>query len=393
MACLGTSIEDLRRARAVVDQTFALVEPDSLYERPIPQRHRIIFYVGHLEAFDLNLLRPTTGASAFAPAMDRLFALGIDPPPGCLPSDLPAEWPEISEVRDYCARAQSELDTLWSAAPEQLRHVAKEHRLMHAETLAYMLHNLPTARLVRPQGHVESVDTHGYHRGEVCEVPAGTAYLGRSESSDGFGWDNEFSEVTLHTPAFVIDRWKVTNGDYLRFVEATGAPLPFFWLIENGKHHLRRMFDAIPLPLDWPVYVTHEQASAYAAWRGGRLPSEAEWHRAAEGAATVGNFDGRRFDPEPVTANAASASAAGVEDLYGNGWEWTSSLFRPFPQFEPFSFYQGYSSDFFDDDHYVLKGASPRTDSVFTRRSFRNWFRKDYPYVFASFRCIHNRPQ
>jgi formylglycine-generating enzyme required for sulfatase activity len=163
------------------------------------------------------------------------------------------------------------------------------------------------------------------------------------------------------------------------------------------------MFDEVELPLDWPVYVTLDQAQAYARWRGARLPSEAEWHRAAFGdesapyswgqqepSRDLGNFDSTRWDPVPVTAHPQSRSWSGAEQLCGNGWEWTSSPFRPFPGFERFSFYPGYSADFFDDNHFVLKGASPRTDAVFLRRSFRNWFRHDYPYVFATFRCAHN---
>jgi formylglycine-generating enzyme required for sulfatase activity len=76
--------------------------------------------------------------------------------------------------------------------------------------------------------------------------------------------------------------------------------------------------------------------------------------------------------------------------MVGNGWEWTSTLFGPFPGFEPFPFYAGYSKNFFDEEHYVLKGGSPRTASCFLRRSFRNWFRPDYPYVYASFRLVEN---
>jgi formylglycine-generating enzyme required for sulfatase activity len=167
------------------------------------------------------------------------------------------------------------------------------------------------------------------------------------------------------------------------------------------------MFDVIDLPHDWPVYVTWDEAAAYAAWRGAALPTEAQWHRAAYGTrdgierpypwgaatpeAVPGNFNGRRWDPAPVGRHPETASAFGVEDLVGNGWEWTSTPFGPFPGFEPFPFYRGYSADFFDGQHFVLKGGSPRTDAAFLRRSFRNWFRRDYPYVFSTFRCVYNQ--
>lgn len=386
MSCLGIDFAALRESRRVVDDVFGLVAGDCFYERPVPERHRIVFYVGHVEAFDLNLLRTQMDIASFAPELDQLFAFGIDPPAGSLPLDAASDWPRLDVVAHYCQRVRALIDACWDATPELLRHVAIEHRLMHAETLCYMLHNFEPSRLVQPPVF-ESADTYGSLPADLCHIPAGPARLGRSRD-EGFGWDNEFDGHEVHVPAFSIDRWKVTNGAYLEFVRTEGAATPFFWTERNGSYFLRRMFDQVPLPLDWPVYVTHAEASAYAAWRGGRLPTECEWLRASETAPVVGNFDLRRFDPEPGNANPDSASCHGVEDMVGNGWEWTSSLFRPFPGFRAFPFYEGYSAPFFDDDHYVLKGASPRTHAVFTRPSFRNWFRRDYPYVFASFRCI-----
>jgi formylglycine-generating enzyme required for sulfatase activity len=163
------------------------------------------------------------------------------------------------------------------------------------------------------------------------------------------------------------------------------------------------MFDLAPLPLDCPVYVTHEEASAYAAWRGKRLPSEAEYHRAAFGTLDGkerlfpwgdalpdtgrGNFGYANWDTVPVGSYPDGVSAWGIHDLVGNGWEWTSTLFEPFPGFEPMSSYPVYSADFFDGKHYVLKGASPATAPELIRRSFRNWYRPAYPYVYATFRC------
>jgi formylglycine-generating enzyme required for sulfatase activity len=76
-----------------------------------------------------------------------------------------------------------------------------------------------------------------------------------------------------------------------------------------------------------------------------------------------------------------------VHDLVGNGWEWTSTEFSGFDGFEPMASYPVYSSDFFDGKHFVMKGASPATARHLVRRSFRNWFRGNYPYVFATFRC------
>jgi formylglycine-generating enzyme required for sulfatase activity len=89
-----------------------------------------------------------------------------------------------------------------------------------------------------------------------------------------------------------------------------------------------------------------------------------------------------------VNAFPGNRSAWGVVGQLGNGWEWTSSKFAPFDGFTPFSFYPGYSADFFDGKHYVMKGGSARTAVPLLRRSFRNWFQPHYQYIYAGFRCF-----
>jgi len=165
------------------------------------------------------------------------------------------------------------------------------------------------------------------------------------------------------------------------------------------------MFEEIPLPLDCPVYVSHAEAMAYARWAGKALPKEEQWQRAAYGSMdgderfypwgnaepnrNLGNFDFSHWNPTPVDAFPEGASAFGVHDLVGNGWEWTSSVFGPFPGFEAFPFYPGYSANFFDGKHFVMKGGSPRTAACMLRPTFRNWFQAHYQYVYAGFRCVN----
>src|SRR5437764_11966795 len=123
----------VQQARENTDPLFGLVPPGFVYERPIPERHRLIFYLGHLEAFDWNLIgRYALDRPAFHSAFDQLFAFGIDPPPGKLPEDRPSDWPGIEEVERYRRNVREAVDAL--PIPEQLLHVAVEHRLMHAET-------------------------------------------------------------------------------------------------------------------------------------------------------------------------------------------------------------------------------------------------------------------
>jgi len=407
---------ELESARAASDELFAQLAPDALYERPVPERHRLIFYLGHIEAFDWNLVcRTSLDVPSFHPAFDHLFAFGIDPEPGKQTADKPSDWPSLPEVAAYNSRTRHTIDRLLQNVPAQIAQVAIEHRLMHAETLAYLMHSLAYEKKKSGQ------NPHPYRTGQetdstrMIDIPAGPATLGRRR--DQFGWDNEFDEHSVHVSAFRISKYKVTNYDYLKFVREGASP-PHFWVRSGDEWLYRGMFETIPLPLDCPVYVTHEQAAAYAAWAGKALPTEPQFHRAAyaesaglpssTGLPTCGIhereypwgdnpssvfprvFDFARWDPAPVTATPETDSAWGVSQLVGNGWEWTSTPFAPFPGFEPFPFYPGYSSDFFDGAHYVLKGASPRTARRFLRRSFRNWFRPNYPYVYATFRLVEN---
>ncbi len=415
----------LKTARARSDELFKLIRPEALGERPIRERHRIVFYLGHLEAFDWNLIcAGPFGMKSPQPEFDHLFAFGIDPTNGALPQDQPGDWPRETEIRRYNTRVREAVDLCLSRASDDLLfRVAIEHRLMHAETLAYMLHWLPYALKYAPP--VRHENDSAPVAAKRVDIPSGIATLGMKRNAGVFGWDNEFGVLQLDVPEFGIDSYKVTNGQFLEFVTAGGyqerslwSPAAWDWLAAAGVRHpnfwkrqaegwlCRTMFADIPFQPAWPVYVSHAEAEAYARWKGQSLPSEAQFHRAAFGTpqgeerpypwgeATPqwnhGNFDFARWNPTRVDAWPDGNSAFGVGDLVGNGWEWTSTVFAPFPGFEVFDFYPGYSADFFDGKHYVMKGGSARTASVLLRRSFRNWFQPLYPNIYASFRCVEN---
>lgn len=402
-----TSSTDIKRewarARSLTDALFRQVRPEAFFDRPIPERHRIIFYLGHLEAFDWNLVgRKGLGFNAVSPDLDDLFAFGIDPPMGQLPQDRPNDWPSIEQTREYVRAARQRLDSTVDDAPCDALDMALEHRLMHAETFTYMLHNLPyDRRFTSPQKVLSQASSPPL---EMKMVLGGTVTLGKKRS-DGFGWDNEFEQHTASVPGFAMSKHKVTNGQYLEFVNA-GGPAPFYWLERDGHWFYRGMHSEAPLPLDAPVYASQLQAQAYAEWVGKSLPSEAQFHRAAFGTlagperpypwgddlpdAHFGNFGFCHSDPISVFANPEGDSAFGISQLVGNGWELTLTPFAPFPGFVASPSYPGYSANFFDGDHFVLKGASCATDAGLLRPSFRNWFRRDYPYAYATFRVVES---
>lgn len=393
---------------------FSLVDPSAYFYRPIPLRHPFAFYEGHLPAFSfLTLNERSLNETPLDRDLEKLFERGIDPESEmAAAAHAPEQWPDRTKIATFARACDARVLAAFAGAvledphnPRLVRAQAVynilEHEEMHHETLLYIVHQLPyTLKSFRSQTHRDEAPP----RQTTQHIEAGIATLGAEREAQQFGWDNEFASVQISVPAFEIDTFPVTNAAYLEFVNAGAAP-PTFWIKRDGEWKLRAMFEELRLPLSWPVYVTHAQAEAYARWKGTRLPTEPQYHRAAFGTPEGserpfpwgseppqpdqhGNFGLRRYDPEPVNSHPAGASAWGVHDLVGNGWEWTATPFGPLPGFEPMASYPQYSADFFDNLHYVMKGASPVTAREHIRRTFRNWYRAEYPFMYAKFRCL-----
>jgi formylglycine-generating enzyme required for sulfatase activity len=417
----GITRDDLvqwyRAGRSTSKAVFSIPVESAYYDRPIDLRNPIVFYEGHLPAFSVNtLIKLALNGHGINDDYELLFARGIDPDSADAVKNPTDVWPRRDQVLAYGRTADAMVeDALRYAVIEddavpQLRRAEAaiailEHEQMHQETLLYMFHNLPYERKVkRAPFNPAPPRPAGPRDTPRVRIPGGTVTLGATRDEIGFGWDNEFPSQRVEVGEFEIDRYPVTNGEYLEFMQAEGAPPPNFWVERNGAWYWRGMFALVPLPLESPVYVTQEEGTAFANWRGGRVMTEAEYHRAAFGTpsgeerlypwgndipdSTRGNFGFANWDPVPVGSYPEGASAWGVHDLVGNGWEWTSTHFAGFPGFEPMPSYPVYSSDFFDGQHFVMKGASPATSPQLIRPSFRNWFRGSYPYVYAKFRCV-----
>ena len=420
---------------------FDLLAQEAYYSRPIALRHPIVFYEGHLPGFSFNTLaKKGLGLPSIDARLETLFARGIDPHESAAAGGaggsggsggVGGAWPARDVVHQFAKEADARvIDALLHADIEQPGHplldraeavfTILEHEAMHQETLLYMWHRLPFDQKRRPAGY-EPRTGGASPRSEWVEIPGGCATIGVQRGSIPFGWDNEFPALSAEVPPFSIERHDVTNERYLEFVDAGGyrdpawwrpedwewiqreaVAHPLFWERHDGRWYWRGMFDLLPRPPAWAVYVSHAEASAYARWRGARLPTEAEFQRAAFGSEAGerarpwgdaeptevrGVFDFSSWDPEPVGSHRQGASAWGVEDLVGNGWEWTSTTFGPFPGFRAMASYPEYSADFFDGEHVVMKGASMATARQLLRPTFRNWFRARYPYVYATFRC------
>ena len=341
-------------------------------------------------------------------------------------------------------------------------HLVLEHERQHQETLAYLLHMLDPAlkrRAIPDKTHDEAAST-----ASPLEIAAATAQplavaapsplevasvpvvapdmvmVPAGEFLSGAPWkmfvyDNELPAHTVSVPAFKIDRLPTTNAEYARFIAEGGYERrewwseegwgwrekenwtrPLYWT-ENaggsdgdsdgsgrgGRWLVRGMFEEGALKASHPVAgVSWYEAEAYARFMGKRLPTEAEWEKAASWDAgshrkrlyawgddaptdARGNFDLRYWDTTPVGSFPAGASAYGCLDMTGNVWEWTSDLFAGYEGFKAYP-YPEYSEVWFDEDHRVLKGGSWATHPSILRTSFRNFFRRHFRIAFAGIR-------
>ncbi len=243
--------------------------------------------------------------------------------------------------------------------------------------------------------------------------------LGVDGVDEPWSLDNERPAHVVDLPAFDIARVPVTNAEYRHFIDAGGYEQSRWWSAPGWAHRVeaglarplfwsadgsRRRFGAVEdIPPDEPVqHVSYYEAQAYAAWAGGRLPTEQEWEKACvwdprlgrrrrwpwgagEPSATFANLDGDALRPAPTGAYPAGASAYGVEQLIGDVWEWTSSPISPWPGFTPM-LYRRYTEPFFGDHYQVLRGGSWATGGAAIRPSFRNWDLPIRRQIFTGFR-------
>ncbi len=283
--------------------------------------------------------------------------------------------------------------------PGSVIRIIAEHDAMHVETLCYMLAQdardkpvISRKQFAVPYGDVLKLNGVGqkYEPERSVEekwirVDGGTFQLGSNqgvvETFEGFRWDNEIGHSKQTVPAFVVANHAVSVGEFAHFIAAGGyrqedlwQPKDWAWIQREKRMHpsslqlnankwcVLTIDGPVPDVEAWPVYVSLAEARAYARWAGARLPTEEEWH----------------------------AYHAHVVDGAERGWELTTTEFAPLDGFEPMASYPEYSSDFFDGEHFVLKGASTVTHSLLRRRSFRNFYQPRYSYVFAKFRLVRD---
>jgi iron(II)-dependent oxidoreductase len=300
-----------------------------------------------------------------------------------------------------------------------------QHEAQHTETILQTIQLIPELTYEPPRRREPSGTLAPLADAIEAVVPGGPFVMGTDDRA--LAYDNERPAHEVDVARFRIDLCPTTNEQFLRFVEDGGyhrrelwCAAGWAWLEECGVTHpaqwrqepdgtwSERAFGRLaPLALDQPViHVSWYEADAYARWAGKRLPTEAEWEKAAAWDLEHGtvrrypwgdeppgpelaNLDQTTFSPAAVGAYPRGVSYYGCHQLLGDVWEWTASDFAPYPGFAAFP-YPEYSAVHFGKGYKVLRGGSWATQPLVARNTFRNWDLPQRRQIFAGFRCARD---
>lgn len=415
---------ELIAARERTARLTDCVEDHDLTAQHSPLMSPLVWDLAHIgNQEELWLLRNVAGRDPMHPEIDPLYD-AFEHPRSERPT-LPLLPP--AEARAYAHEVRGRVLDLLEASPLEGTRLLTDgfafgliaqHEQQHDETMliTHQLRRGPVALTSPPPPAPVGADR---LPPEVL-VPAGPFTMGTD--TEPWALDNERPAHQVELPAFRLDTTPVSNAAYQRFIADGGYDEPRWWTPEGWKHRLqaglvaplfwteeggqwlRRRFGAVePVPPQEPVlHVSWYEADAYARWAGRRLPTEAEWEKAARfdpvsgrsrrfpwGDASPGpehaNLGQRHLQPAPVGSYPDGGSAHGARQLIGDVWEWTASDFLPYPGFRAWP-YREYSEVFFGPEYKVLRGGSFAVAPVACRGTFRNW---DYPIrrqIFSGFR-------
>jgi 5-histidylcysteine sulfoxide synthase len=408
----------------------SITDEEAIYTKADPLRHPLIFYLGHTASFYINKLCLAGAlAQGIDPGYEELFAKGVDPDRAKQLASL--DWPRQQDVWNYRDRVHETIAEWIEREPLELP-IARgsgwwallmgiEHDLIHFETSSVLIRQYPKNLLTRPEGWHYAPETEAGAPRRLIAVEAGRARLGKPADFPTYGWDNEYGSLQADVPGFEVANNLVTNAEFLEFVAAdgyerkdlwteagwqwlreTGTTHPPFWLSGEGDFRYRAMYDELALPGAWPVEVNCHEALAYCRLLGEeyRLLRETEFARLGEGNSPPGsdvifgeghNLALRFGSPCAVGSIPSATTPRGVNDLFGNVWDWLADDFHPLPGFRADPLYLDFSAPYFTDKHTMMLGGSWASLGTSASRFYRLWFRRRF-YQHAGFRVARSRP-
>ncbi|RNC84367.1 MAG: ergothioneine biosynthesis protein EgtB [Balneola sp.] len=316
--------------------------------------------------------------------------------------------PTVKEVFEYRAYVNEQMESFidqcdeetWSlVAPiiEIGNHHEQQHQELILTDLKYLLAQNPLLPIYREREVPEATLV-----GELTwtEFEEGLVEIGNKGNE--FTYDNEHPHHRTFVQDFELANRLITNGEFLEFMEDGGYEKSPFWLDEGWSSLKKENWEA---PLYWfkrdgewmqftlsgarkvsmsePVtHISYFEADAFARWKGVRLPTEQEWEHACNGLEVAGNFvDEKAFHPMPN-----EGSGTGLNQMYGDVWEWTMSSYSPYPNYKPLPGALGEYNGKFMANQYVLRGGSCATSKSHIRKTYRNFFHTNARWQFSGIR-------
>ncbi|GAB3648715.1 ergothioneine biosynthesis protein EgtB [Glycomyces tarimensis] len=385
----------------------------------MPPLVRHLAHVGNFE--EIHLGRRLAGRPAMRPELDDRYD-AFEHPRRERPH-LPLPAPDEARAYIDAVRAQT-VDVIDSIEPDEdarrLIALVAQHEHQHTETM------LATHQLRAGEAVLTAPDPEPAPAGTAAEVLVEGGAFTMGASDDEWALDDERPAHPVEVTAFWIDTSPVTCADFQRFIEDGGyedprwwdadgwkhllegrLQAPLFWRKEGGLWTRRRFGRTEPVPGDQPVmHVGWYEADAYARWAGRRLPTEAEWEKAARWDPATGrtrrnpwgdgdadenraNLGQRHLEPAPAGSFPDGTAPCGAGQLIGDVWEWTASDLAPYPGFRAHPD-PSHSAVFFGGKYKVLRGGSFGTAPDAVRGSFRNWDLPIRRQVFAGFRTARD---
>ncbi len=395
-SCRHSITTALTQSRYHTTELLNQIDESLFYSQIHPEFSPIGWHFGHIAFTESEWILTSLAdlADDFPEKYQLLFAADG------LPKAERQNLPTLASIERYLQTVRIKtleyLEVAAIAQQERLWRWLIQHETQHCETVSFLWQlsqqrssnvvNFSNSQTVATQSTVAST----IDLSEMLEVAQGEFTMG-SDAVDAL--DNERPAHKIHLGTYWIDRYPVTCGQYSQFMKEGGYQQYKYWSSAGWQWLQKNPVDR-PLywsdNLDWvdhPVYgVSYYEAEAYANFVQKRLPTEAEWEKAALGARV--NCNHNRFIGHTTPVNTyAETSKYGCQDMLGNVWEWTASWFDGYPGFTAYP-YSGYSAAYFDGQHRVLRGGSWATDSAALRTSFRNWYHPQVRQIFAGFRCV-----
>jgi 5-histidylcysteine sulfoxide synthase/putative 4-mercaptohistidine N1-methyltranferase len=408
------------------EKIFELLKDDDVfYQQSEITRHPMIFYFGHTATFFINkLVLAKVITQRLNPSFESIFAIGVDEMTWDDMESSNYDWPKVSEVRQYRKSVKNLIieliDTIDLSLPIKkdsamwIILMGIEHEKIHIET-SLVLHRQMPIELIKYSDEFQICNTFTKNiKNEMITIPSANIHLGKDESHNLYGWDNEYGKDEFYVQEFQTSKYLVSNEEFMEFVnnnaynnleywdkegqeflKNTKAQHPSFWIKDGNTYRYRTINQIIDMPLSWPVDINALEAKAFCRYKSMKeninysLMSEAQYKALYKFANVTkeskANHNLELYSSVPVN----TYNFNGVYDVIGNAWQWSETCIYPYEGFEVHEMYDDFSVPTFDNKHALINGSSWASTGNLIDSYSRYAFRRHF-YQNASFRYIIN---